>query len=362
MKYYDAFCGIGGFHIAMSRLGHECVGACDIDKNCREVYFQNHGVKPEGDIKKITEFPDFDILCSGNPCTSFSNAGKKGGMGDYRGQLFNEVFRVAKLKKPKYMFLENVKHIKKIDNGKIFEYICKEIKDAGYQLQTFELSPHQLGIPQHRERVIFACVREDIFKGTINLITKCTPRDIFEKNVQGYNISEEQNNILEVWNIMIKSFEVNETISPAILINEFYSEKTDKFKKFKRLYDKYKDDWYEWYLVFQEIIQLKKIYGKLEWQVGKIKPDDSIFNYFIQFRQSGIRVKKTDYFPTLVAIVQTPIYGKERRYLTPRECARLQSFPDDFSLHSSDKIAYKQLGNAVNVDVVFTVISQIILI
>ena len=225
-----------------------------------------------------------------------------------------------------------------------------------------KLSPHQLGIPQHRERVIFACVREDIFKGTINLITKCTPRDIFEKNVQGYNISEEQNNILEVWDIMIKSFEVNETISPAILINEFYSEKTDKFKKFKRLYDKYKDDWDEWYLVFQEIIQLKKIYGKLEWQVGKIKPDDSIFNYFIQFRQSGIRVKKTDYFPTLVAIVQTPIYGKERRYLTPRECARLQSFPDDFSLHSSDKIAYKQLGNAVNVDVVFTVISQIILI
>jgi DNA (cytosine-5)-methyltransferase 1 len=71
-------------------------------------------------------------------------------------------------------------------------------------------------------------------------------------------------------------------------------------------------------------------------------------------------VKKTEYFPTLVAIVQTPIYGKERRYLTPRECARLQSFPDDFILHSNEKVAYKQLGNAVNVDVVHRVLVNIL--
>ena len=81
-----------------------------------------------------------------------------------------------------------------------------------------------------------------------------------------------------------------------------------------------------------------------------------IFNHFIQFRQSGIRVKKNKYFPTLVAIVQTPIYAKEKRYITPRECARLQSFPDDFILNENDKVAYKQFGNAVNVDVVHFVI------
>jgi DNA (cytosine-5)-methyltransferase 1 len=77
-------------------------------------------------------------------------------------------------------------------------------------------------------------------------------------------------------------------------------------------------------------------------------------------RQSGIRVKKCDYFPTLVAIVQTPIYAKERRYITPRECARLQSFPDDFIMHVKDKIAYKQFGNAVNVDVVHFVINRVL--
>ena len=100
------------------------------------------------------------------------------------------------------------------------------------------------------------------------------------------------------------------------------------------------------------------MYGKLEWQVGKKVKDDSIFNHFIQIRQSGIRVKKAKYFPTLVAIVQTPIYAKEKRYITPRECARLQSFPDNFILHENDQTAYKQFGNAVNVDVVHFVISK----
>ena len=113
-----------------------------------------------------------------------------------------------------------------------------------------------------------------------------------------------------------------------------------------------------WYKKYKDILSIREIYGKLEWQTGVIKPNDTIFNYFIQIRQSGIRVKKTKYFPTLVAISQIPIYGNEKRYITPRECARLQSFPDDFILHENDRIAYKQFGNAVNVDVVYRVISK----
>jgi DNA (cytosine-5)-methyltransferase 1 len=107
-----------------------------------------------------------------------------------------------------------------------------------------------------------------------------------------------------------------------------------------------------------EKISKKEVYGKLEWQSGKIKANDSIFNHFIQFRQSGIRVKKSEYFPTLVAIVQTPIYAREKRFITPRECARLQSFPESFIMHENDHTAYKQFGNAVNVDVVYFVMYQ----
>ena len=100
-----------------------------------------------------------------------------------------------------------------------------------------------------------------------------------------------------------------------------------------------------------------KIYGKLEWQVGKIKPNDSIFNYFIQVRQSGIRVKKKEYFPMLVAIVQTPIYGKEKRYITPS--AHAFNLSESFILPDKDKVAYKQFGNAVNVDNVRTIVKEI---
>jgi len=379
MKFYDTFCGIGGFTIALEQLGHTCVGACEIDKECCKVYKDNYDIEPDGDITKITEFPDFDILCGGFPCQSVSNAGKKMGRDDPRGKLFDHIIRIAKLKNPSYMFLENVKHIRKIDNGKIFEYICKEIDNTGYFLQTFDLSPHHLGIPQNRERVIFACIRKEFYICKNNVIftpitlqvTKKTV-SIFEKNVIGYDIKPEEKQILETWDLMIKEFEVGENCSPTILANEFYQERTDnEFKqlpawkqeyiqKNRRIYVKYQETWDNWYDQNQDILTKKEIFGKLEWQTGKIKKNDSIFNYFIQFRQSGIRVKKADYFPTLVAIVQTPIYAKEKRYITPRECARLQSFPDSFKLHSVDRIAYKQFGNAVNIEVVKTVVSQII--
>jgi len=372
MRFYDTFCGIGGFHQALIQLGYTCVGASEIDKECCKVYKDNYNIEPDGDITKLTEFPDFDILCGGFPCVAFSNAGKKLGRDDPRGKLFDHIIRIAKLKNPSYMFLENVKHIKKIDNGKVFEYICNEIDNAGYFLQTFDLSPHHLGIPQNRERVIFACIRKNISFKPINLVIKKVNVNIFEKNVEGYRIKPEEEQILETWDYMIKQFEIGENCSPTILANEFYQARgADEFKKLpawkqeyiqknRRIYEKYNQTWDDWYIEHQEILTKKEIFGKLEWQTGKIKKNDSIFNYFIQFRQSGIRVKKTDYFPTLVAIVQTPVYAKERRYITPRECARLQSFPDSFKMHSVDRIAYKQFGNAVNVEVIKTVVSQIL--
>ena len=134
--------------------------------------------------------------------------------------------------------------------------------------------------------------------------------------------------------------------------------KQDYIQKNKRIYEKYKPQWNHWYQQHTDLLQKKEIYGKLEWQTGPKKNNDSIFNYFVQLRQSGIRVKKAIYFPTLVAIVQTPIYAKERRYITPRECARLQSFPDDFIMHSNDHTAYKQFGNAVNVKVVHYIMNE----
>ena len=381
-KFIDLFCGIGGFHIALKSLGGECVLACDIDEKCRESYLENYGIEPKQDVTKLipSEIPDFDVLSGGFPCQPFSNAGNKKSFGDSRGGLFDYIIKIAKEKQPKFMFLENVKHIKKISDGKVFDYILKEIGDTGYNCKVFELSPHELGIPQQRERVIFACIRNDVWNPELvidlelNPKIKCDFKRIFEKNVDPkYKISKETETLLETWDSIIQKFDTGESLSPTILCQEFYKTysetefiklpkwKQDYIVKNKRIYEKYKDDWDVWFSANKDILIKREVNSKLEWQVGKKLENDSIFNHFIQIRQSGIRVKKSKFFPTLVAIVQTPIYGKERRYLTPRECARLQSFPDSFKLHKDEKVAYKQLGNAVNVDVVRHIISAVFL-
>lgn len=377
--FIDLFCGIGGFHQALSKLGAKCVLACDIDKDCRTVYKENYGIEPVHNVKDIDEknMVDFDILCSGFPCQAFSNGGNKKCFDDERGLLFDEIIRIAKVKKPKFMFLENVKHILKVSNGEVIEYIKKKIAMTGYHLQIFQMSPHNYGIPQQRERVYFVCIRNDIYDGTdISLPTYEDGIDFQrfldkkEDVSQKYFIDGDTLNTLEAWDEMIKQFQVDEKISPTILINDAFKSYTQQeFNEFpdwkqeyiiknKPLIQKYKKEFDEWYKKHNTILQKREIYGKLEWQTGLIKQNDSIFNYFIQFRQSGIRVKKAQYFPTLVAISQIPIYGKEKRYITPRECARLQSFPETFKLSPSDKVTYKQMGNSVNVDNVYTVISS----
>lgn len=378
IKFIDLFCGIGGFHQALSRIPNtECVFACDIDKKCREVYEKNYHLKPEKDITQIdvSKIPDFDILCGGFPCQSFSNSGKRKGLEDSRGNLFEHILKIAVAKKPAFLFLENVKHIKKIDGGKVFRHILSRINESGYYVgenTIFELSPHQFGIPQQRERVIFVCIRDKTDK-QIDLTPPSIPIDltkILEINPHPkYRISREIEEVLDAWNEIIQQMDTNQNLSPTILCHEFYRTytpeefqalpewKRDYIQKNRPLYEKYRQKWDEWYEK-HPVLQKKEIYGKLEWQVGKTAPQESIYNHFIQLRQSGIRVKKSVYFPTLVAIVQTPIYAKEKRFITPRECARLQSFPDSFIMPDNDHDAYKQFGNAVNVDVVHFVIQR----
>jgi DNA (cytosine-5)-methyltransferase 1 len=373
LKYIDLFCGIGGFHVALEQLNCQCVLACDIDAKCRETYKNNFNIEPVSNIKDIdeTSMPDFDILCAGFPCQPFSNGGKKKSFEDKRGLLFDEIIRIANYKKPKFMFLENVKHILKVSDGEVFEYIQAKIKQTGYTLQLFQLSPHNYGIPQQRERVFFVCVRNDLYTSTIPLIGKnlnLKISDIVREIIPKYNIEKDIKDVLDAWDTLIQQFDKNEKISPTILIHDYfriYSDsefdnlvdwKKDYMTKNKPLLDKYKHIIEPWYTKYKDILSKREIYGKLEWQVGKIKENDSIYNYFIQLRQSGIRVKKINYFPTLVAISQIPIYGKHKSYITPRQCARLQSFPETFILDKNDKVVYKQMGNSVNVHNVYMVI------
>ena len=381
LHFIDLFSGIGGFHLALHKLNAKCVLSSDIDKYCREVYQNNFNIVGNDNVKKVIpeEVADFDIVCAGFPCQAFSNAGNKKTFEDERGLLFDEIIRIVKVKKPRFLFLENVKHILKVDNGKVIEYILQKLDQNNYEVQIFHMSPHNYGIPQQRERVYFVCVRKDIYTSNVKLLKNKIPpeqivfTDYLDKKEDiddKYFLKGDILKCLETWEEMIQVFEVGEKISPTILVHEFYNKYTEKefnalaqwkqdyITKNKPIYEKYKDHWDAWYKKHRDILKKREVYAKLEWQVGKVKENDSIFNYFIQVRQSGIRVKRAQYFPTLVAISQIPIYGKEKRYITPRECLRLQSFPDDFKMLENDRHTYKQSGNSVNVDNVSNVIES----
>jgi DNA (cytosine-5)-methyltransferase 1 len=271
------------------------------------------------------------------------------------------------------MFLENVKHILKVGDGNVIKYIDEQLDRCGYKVERYVMSPHYYGIPQNRERVYFICVRKDIWKEgfTINIPDKRARKSIdmssFLENDPDpkYKIGEQIEKVLNAWDEMIKEFEVGQKINPTIMCNYFKTPideidvfakwKQDYIKKNRQLYEKHKDKWDAWKKRHKTTLSKREIYAQLDWQAGEKKKDDTIFDHFIQIRQSGVRVKRATVFPTLVAISQIPIYGTEKRYITPRECARIQSFPDEFILSENDKISYKQLGNSVNVHNVNTV-------
>lgn len=163
MKCFSLFSGIGGFDLALRNLGHEIVGACEIDKYARQIYAKHFpNVRIWEDATKIRpeELPDFDLLVAGFPCQSFSYAGHRKGLEDTRGSLFFEIVRIAKAKRPQYMLLENVTGILSNNEGKTFETILKTLDELGYDAK-WDVHNTSDYLPQERQRVfIRANLRE----------------------------------------------------------------------------------------------------------------------------------------------------------------------------------------------------------
>lgn len=155
ITFIDLFAGIGGFHIALSNLGAECVMACEIDDTARTVYTMNHN--PVNMRRNITaldaaDIPDHDILCAGFPCQPFSQGGFRRGFEDTRGTLFFNIMQILDTKRPKAFFLENVRHIKNHDEGRTMKTIERSIRELGYSFQSFIVRASDHGLPQHRPR------------------------------------------------------------------------------------------------------------------------------------------------------------------------------------------------------------------
>ena len=378
-KFIDLFCGIGGFHQAMESLGGECVYACDIDADCRKTYEANYGLKPDVDVTKIdpAKLPTFDVLCGGFPCQAFSKAGNRLGFADEtKGTLFFDVERIMAYCQPKYALLENVRNLASHDGGNTWRTIHEHLTNIGYNVleEPVIFSPHYLGIPQHRERVFIMCVRKDI--GTLPIfqfnskrkLPKCSIQDILQDDaeildLQKYKLSEDKIQLVDLWNEFIQNIKCKKLPGFPIwsdylhepALNEdttgYPAWKINFINKNNQLYLDNREFIDEWLNRAKQNPLFFGAKAKLEWQAGQYK-HPNIWDHILQFRPSGIRVKTGTYFPALVAITQTSIVGCRQRELTLRECARLQSFPDTFQPDIVDAQAYKQFGNAVNVEVV----------
>lgn len=379
-KFIDLFAGIGGFHQAMKQLGGECVFASEIDKYAIETYYENYGINSECNIRDVDEkdIPKHDVLCAGFPCQTFSKAGKQLGFNDEtKGTLFFEIERILKYHKTKYIILENVRNLVTHDNKKTWNTIYSHLKEIGYRLtkEPIIISPHQLGIPQLRERVVILGIYdpENTDKDLNIKLPKLMKKDdndissILEtkKVANKHYISDYEKMILTAWDEFYKG--IKETVIGfpiwAVYFNGYFNHeelpkwKEDFINKNINLYNNNKDFIDKWMKKYNYLKDFAPTHRKLEWQAGN--SINSLWDGIIQFRPSGIRVKKPTCFPALVAMVQIPIIGKYKRRLTVREAARLQSFPDSFMPNKNDQQAYKQFGNAVNVEVIKTLAEKL---
>lgn len=319
MKFLDCFAGIGGFRMGLELAGHRCVGRIETDKYCNQAY--NAIYKPRGDEffgEDITEvdtrkLPKFDILCGGFPCQAFSVAGKRRGFEDTRGTLIFELLRIAKEKRPPYLLFENVRGLLNHDKGRTFGTILMALDEIGYDVQWQVLNSKHFGVPQNRERVYI-----------VGYLRRGSRRPILPLR---------QNDRLSV-----KTDESNSTQSQTA-----YST-TIRTKCGSRADDTYIAE-----------PKLKHIIGVPQDRHGVAIYQRKRGNNLGGVKEIAPTLTKNSYEHNNLLLL-----GFRIRKLTPRECWRLQGFPNwafdrvkDTKL--SDTQLYKQAGNAVTVNVIYKI-------
>jgi DNA (cytosine-5)-methyltransferase 1 len=382
IRFVDLFAGIGGFHQAITNVfpDAECVWASEKDFVTARVYKENFGIDAYNDITKFDEreIPSFDLLCAGFPCQPFSKGGDQKGFDDIRGTLFFDIVRILRYHKPKYILLENVANLINHDEGNTYKVILKSLHELGYVLpeNPIKISPDELGLPMQRPRVFLPGILTNKLK-SINLIlpekrakiTNHISDDFkFDEEVKdkSYNISAYEKRIIKMWDQFYKGIN-KKTIGFPVWYDYFkyaappshYPEWKQKFvEKNISLYRENKRFIDSWEKKYKNLNWVNNTHRKFEWQCGT--DYNSIYDCLIQFRPSGVRVKRPTNFSTLVAMNHGQIVGWLLRRLTVNEVKQLQGFPVGFKLENTIPISMKQLGNAVNVKVVETIISQIV--
>lgn len=428
MNFIDLYAGLGCFHQALLKLGHNCVWATEINSTLRELYKKNFpDTLIEGDIfkKELKEIPDHDIICAGFPCQPFSRAGKRLGLNDIKnGNHFHRILQIIdsrKKNKAKYLILENVETILKHDGGYTFSLIREELEKRKYEVSAKVLSPHEFGVPHFRKRLFIVGALKK--KGGLrnfnfpvgfknNNISIDDIVDKKNKPFEGENIylSDYQKKIIEFWGGFLKLFHNKPFPSFPIWSQEWganypyeYSTPFSTPSKHlmglrgsfgKEITSQKKSDIFLNYIPRYSTVKQKKFPG---WKIRFIKQNRAFYNdnraiidrylinnphFFdfefshqkfewnckgekniltdklIQFRPSGIRVKRKNWSPALTTVrTQNVFYPKIGRQLSVLENSKLQSLelkflPDIKKGRFYPNGGHRALGNAVNVKLV----------
>ena len=402
-NFIDLFSGIGGFHAVLGGMGGQCVLASDIDEKAKRVYELNWGIEPRGDLRKFatsTRVSDppattkISVLAAGFPCQPFSKSGKQKGMTEDRGTLFDHIMYLVEKRKPSVVLLENVRNLAGPRHRHEFDYVIEKLRNAGYTVSSKPavFSPHRIdpkfgGRPQIRERLFITATYCPTLKNKepepLTLLPGTEMQDIHTWNILDYldsttrsnqflELSDDEIQWLEAWDqFQIKIRKSSKTRLPGFpmwadewlkpksiaarkrLLEEVPDWKASFLINNWNFYDSnstFIDKWKKEFL----IDEFPKSRRKFEWQA---QDAESIWSCTVHLRPSGIRVKRLTYLPALVAMNQTSIIGPERRRISPSEAARLQGLPGDFDFGDQPLgQTYKQLGNGVNVGVVWQVL------
>lgn len=423
IRFVDLFAGIGGFAAAFRSLGAECLLAVEKDKTAAETYRVNWGHFALGNVvdsnnpKKSVKVGPHDILAAGFPCQPFSKSGSQDGVLDKsRGTLFNNIMQIIEnldySSRPTVIVLENVRNLAGPKHKADLEVIKDSLRHLGYTVeqQNFFLSPHKIqrefgGRPQNRERIFILGT-----KLPAKLAGKPNKKSGFSDSVNSYlhkikssvnaesekflidgdpklywNLAKDLNSqdveneapelkdsevtAIELWNKWVGDFRTSHASLPSFPIwtscwdpNVTFPANCPNWKrnfieKNKRLFEDNEEICKELLNSF-EAENVIPTFRKFEWQAGDM---DSIWDGVIHFRPSGIRVKKPNYLPALVAITHTPILGYERRRISLREAAYLQGFPSEFRFDPNQEAQhFKQLGNAVNIGAVLVALRSLV--
>ncbi len=347
MKFIDLFSGIGGFRLGLELAGHECVGHCEVDKFADRSYRAMYSCEGEwfiNDVRKINpkEMPEFELLCAGFPCQSFSIAGKRRGFEDIRGTMFFEIARLVNERKPPLLLLENVKGLLSHDQGRTFKTILSTLYELGYDAEWQLLNSKDFGVPQNRERVfIIAHIRGRSFTKIFPIIS-CNPKTLKQLigGKQGQRVYS-----IDGLSTTLTSHGGGQGAKTGLYFVDLNlkPQVTENARCIKARYN-------------------SGITNKAADNSGVLViPRAVLTPERLKKRQNGRRFKNENE-PMFTLTTQDRhgiLLGGAIRKLTPLECFRLQGFPDEFYYKAqsvnSDSQLYKQAGNSVTVSIVYEI-------